>query len=343
MQVNQDGFGDPNNGISVLETFQPAGSAPYLYAGVWGNGGEARMWRTSDGWNWEIASPSFLTPTAFMMDAQVFDGQLYLGLSSPAQLWRTDGETWQAVDTVGFGDANNQNLNTLAVFEDQLYAAVTNGVSGLEIWRSSSGDPGTWMQVNEDGFDGWGSGDVELKTFQGYLYAGFANDLGSQLWRTDDGTAWEPVFTDGLGYPNNGRISMAEFNGEFYLSFRNIWEGGQIWRSGNGIDWELVMEGGFGDLNNGRPYGLIVADGALYVAFGNPFGAQVWRSFDGDSWQRVNLDGWGDPGNFFADYNNKAAAVFNFNLYVGTFNNLTGGEVWKLLLANETRIPLVAK
>jgi len=342
-QVSQDGFGDPNNGISVLEVFQPDGSAPYLYAGVWGNGGEAKMWRTSDGWNWEVAGSGWLSPTSYMMDAQVFDGQLYLGLSSPAQLWRTDGETWQAVDTVGFGDTNNQNLNALAVFGDQLYAAVLNYMTGVEIWRSSSGNPGTWSQVNEDGFGGWGSGDMDMKTFQGYLYAGFASPTNSQLWRTNDGTTWEPVFTDGLDYGNNGRISLAEFNGQLYLGFRNIVEGGQIWRSANGVDWEPLILGGFSEVNNGRPYGMIVADGALYVVFSNPQGAQVWRTFDGNFWQRVNLDGWGDPGNFYADYNNKAAAVFNFNLYIGTLSNPTGGEIWKLFLAKETIIPFVAK
>jgi photosystem II stability/assembly factor-like uncharacterized protein len=344
-KVNGDGFGDPGYGISVLETFQPAGSAPYLYAGVWGNTGEAKMWRTNDGWNWEIASPSFVTPTAFMMDAQAFNEQLYLGLSSPAQLWRTDGETWQAVDTVGFGDENNSSLNALAVFEDKLYAALLNDVTGLEIWRSSSGDPGSWSQVNEDGFGDWGSGDVNMEIYKGYLYAGFAdlNGVGS-LWRTNDGITWEPVFTDGLGNPSNGRMAMAEFDGEFYLGFRNIPEGGQIWRSANGVDWKLVVAGGFGEPGNGRPYGMIVADGALYVVFSNPVtGAQVWRTLDGYFWQRVNLDGWGEPFNTFADYNDKGAAVFNFNLYVGTLSNPTGGHVWKLFLSEETRIPLVAK
>jgi hypothetical protein len=319
------------------------GSANYLYAGVWGVT-DAMMWRTSDGWHWEVASPSWLTPTIYMYDAQAFHDQLYLGLGSPAQLWRTDGDTWQAVDTVGFGDINNHTLSTLAVFGDQLYAAVLNDVTGVEIWRSSSGDPGTWMQVPPGGFGGWASGDVALDVFQGQLYAGFASDIGSQLWRTSDGTTWEQVFTDGLGNGGNGRSSLTEFNGVLYLSFRNVFEGGQIWSSSNGQDWTPVMQGGFGDVNNGRPYGLIVADGALYVVMSNVVtGAQVWRTFDGTFWQRTNLDGWGDPGNTFADYNDKAGAVFNSNLYIGTMNNLNGGEVWRLLLARLIYLPVVSR
>lgn len=342
-QVNQDGFGSPDYQISALETFQPEGSAPYLYAGVWGVE-DAKMWRSSDGWNWEVASPSWLTPTASMLDAQAFHGQLYVGMSSPAQLWRTDGENWQAVDTVGFGDTNNHTFDALAVFEDKLYAAALNDVTGVEIWRSASGDPGTWSQVNQDGFGGWGSGDVVMDVFQGYLYTALASQMGSQLWRTSDGMTWQAVFTDGLGNPSNGRISMAEFNGELYISFRNIWEGGQIWHSNNGLDWELVVQGGFGEVSNGRPYGMIVADGALYVVLSNGMtGAQVWRTFDGAFWQRANLDGWGDPLNTFADYNDKAAAVFNFNLYVGTLNSPNGGEIWRLQLAHAVFVPMIQK
>ena len=210
-RFNLDGFGSPDYQILVLEAFQPVGSVPYLYAGA-GGVTDTKMWRSRDGWNWEMASPIWVTPTVSMMDAQVFHNQLYLGLGSPAQLWRTDGESWQAVDAVGFGDPNNNNLNTLAVFGDKLYAAVLNNVTGVEIWRSSSGDPGTWMQVNQDGFGGWGANDVVMDIFQGRLYVGFGlfPEMGSQLWRTSDGTNWEAVFTDGLGYENNGRISMAE-------------------------------------------------------------------------------------------------------------------------------------
>ncbi len=201
-----------------------------------------------------------------MLDAKVFHNQLYLGLGSPAQLWRTDGESWQAVDTVGFGDSNNNNLNALVVFGDKLYAALLNNVTGVEIWRSSSGDPGTWMQVNNDGFGGWGANDVVMDFFQGRLYVGFGlfPEMGSQLWRTSDGTNWEAVFIDGLGYENNGRISMAKLNDELYISFRNVVEGGQIWRSSNGLYWSLVMQGGFGDVSNGRPYGMILVDKTLY-------------------------------------------------------------------------------
>jgi len=152
------------------------------------------------------------------------------------------------------------------------------------------------------------------------------------------------VFTDGLGNPNNGRMSMAEFDGDFYIGFRNIVQGGEVWRSSDGSSWEPVFTGGLGQPSNGRPYGLIVADGALYVVFSNPqTGARVWRTFDGAEWQRCNDDGWDDPANTLADYNDKAATVFDLNLYIGTMNDSTGGEVWRALLANQLFLPLVRR
>jgi hypothetical protein len=346
-QANQPGFGSLDYGVSVLETFQPAGLPVYLYAGAWGQT-DTKMWRTADGRTWEVAGTEWISPTTAMYDAQVFEGQLYVGVGSPSQLWRTASASWQAVDLVGFGDAHNLWLDALAVHAGALYAAVLNDATGTEIWRSASGNPGTWVQVNADGFGGpgtgtWG-GDVVMDTFQGYLYVGLSRDGVGELWRTPDGTTWAAVFTDGLGNPNNGRLGMAEFNGELYISLRNVWQGGEVWRSGDGLSWEPVFTGGLGEVANGRPYGLLVADGALYVIFSNTeTGAQVWRTFDGQRWQRCNVDGWDDPANTYADYNDKGAAVFHHNLYVGTLANAAGGEVWRAQLAAQLFLPLVTR
>ena len=342
MQVNQNGFGSPDYQVTALEVFQPAGSAPHLYAGTWGVN-DARVYRSSDGWNWELAGAEWVTPTAFIYDFEVFDGQLYAALDNPAQLWRTDGETWQAVDTVGFGDLNNAFLSALAVFDDYLYAATANDVTGIEVWRSSSGNPGTWIQVNQDGFGAIGSSSVVMEVLQGQLYVGFARDGTGELWRTSDGMTWETAFSCGLGKPENNHFGMAEYQGYIYVSFRNVATGGEVWRSSDGLDWELVFDHGLDDLNNTRPFGLIVADETLYIVISNVNGVQVWRSFDGEHWQRCNTDGWGDLSNTSADFIDKGAAIFNSNLYIGTYGHPEGGEIWRLQLAEQVDIPFVAK
>lgn len=346
-QVNEDGFGNANYQISVLETFQPAGSPTCLYAGTWG-ASDTRIWRSTDGWHWELAGSGWLTPTAYMYDAHVFQGQLYLGLGQPAQLWRTDGDSWEAVTTDGFADSNNHSLNALMDFDGQLYAATLNDVTGVEIWSSTSGEPGSWTQANDDGF-GDGSGfdaltRVVMDVFGDYLYVSFVREGAGELWRTDDGLTWELMFNDGLGDSNNQNIALAEFEGTLYIAFTNLFAGGELWRLNANEEWELVFDRGLGDIHNKRPYGLIVADNALYVVFSSSqTGVRVFRSYNGDYWQPASLDGWGDLSNTYGDYDDKAAAVFNFNLYVGTINSTAGGRIWRLQLAEQIALPFLAK
>jgi hypothetical protein len=59
-------------------------------------------------------------------------------------------------------------------------------------------------------------------------------------------------------------------------------------------------------------------------------------------WERANLNGWGDVDNGYADYFDKGAALFRFDLYVGTLNP-SGGQVWRLPLARTVYLPLALR
>jgi hypothetical protein len=80
--------------------------------------------------------------------------------------------------------------------------------------------------------------------FNGYLYAGtYASmgnlDAGGEIWRTNDGTTWTQVNTDGFGDPDNDAISSsAVFDGYLYAGTGNDTTGGQVWRcsTGSGCD-----------------------------------------------------------------------------------------------------------
>ena len=226
-------------------------------------------------------------------------------------------------------------MNAFAVHSGYLYAATSALHEPPEIYRSSSGNSGTWSLVVSDGFGGgvlaW---DVVMDVYGGYLYAGVGREGLAALWRTSDGTTWSPVFTDGLGNADNSAVaSMAEFNGEFYIGLRNVAEeggtGSELWKTSNGTTFTKVFDGGLGDADNGRPYGLYVFGGTLYLVFGNfDTGAQVWRTWDGSNWYQVGFAGWGDANNTLADYYDKGAAAFAGRLYIGTYNYGNGGEVW---------------
>ena len=280
------------------------------------------------------------------MDMAVFEDRLYVGLAKDAgtgEIWRTDGTMWQQVIPDGLGDSNNLGFCTFLIHEGKLYVATVNTAAGTQVWRSSSGDAGSWERVATDGFGGGAtSQDSVGDTYGGYLYLGFRRTSTGkpELWRSANGTAWRPVFTDGLGNPANTHLpAMSEFNGILYIGLRNS-SGGEVWRSSNGLTWTPVFNGGLGKADNARPYGLVVHKQQLYVIFSNlATGAEVWRANGDSAWMQVSSDGWGDAANGYADYFDKSAAVFNGSLFIGTINETTGGQIWYDLAEPSTPTP----
>jgi len=351
MQSNASGFGQPENyHVSALGTF-----GDQMYAGTWNDGG-AQVWRTADGQSWSQIIPSWSLSNTEVYCAMPFGSHLYVGTGNMAggEIWRTDGTTWEQVASAGLGDENNVGISALAEFGGALYAATANwppviggSGDGVEVWRSPSGDAGSWVQVNADGFGGSTWTDISTDVFQGYLYLGLSRVTGdegslAELWRTD-GLTWTPVFTDGLGDAGNTHVAaMAEFQGEIYISLRNNTTGGQVWRSANGLAWTPVFTDGLGDPTRARPYGLTVYDGRLVVVFARMgTGSEVWQTGDGLAWQRIATGGWGNSNNAMAAYFDKSNLLFRGDLYIGTLNMNDGGEIWRRL--HVVYLPLVFK
>jgi hypothetical protein len=338
-QVNDSGFGILQN-IGTLDTYNGQ-----MYAGTWAPifGNSAQIWRTSNGTTWEQFSPVFTTDTQAIADTQPFSNSLYIGTANDngtsAEIWRTDGSIWENVVSDGFGDVNNLGISSLAVFSNTLIATTLNPITGIEIWSSPTGNPGSWGQVYTNGL----GFDSSLDSYNGYLYLGSGIDGVATLLRTNNLISWTTVFTDGLGNPNNTQVtSMAEFDGNFYIGMRNLTDGSEVWSTSNGVDFSPVVTGGLGNVDNQRPYGLIVYEDRLYLIFSNfSTGAEVWRTGDGESWEQVGFGGWGDALNTFADYLDKGATIFNNSLFIGTFNDETGGQIWQML--HQSYLPAIMK
>ncbi|MBI4492460.1 MAG: SMP-30/gluconolactonase/LRE family protein [Chloroflexi bacterium] len=348
VQRNLNGFGNPKN--SAIRSLAPFGGQ--LYAGTHNSSGSgAQLWRGSGGGDWvAVTVNGFGDPTNAGIDHLVeFNGRLYAGTRSwdyatsasrGGQVWRsTDGGTWEQVAVAGFGDPSNLEVFRFAVFNNQLYAATwRSGSLGTEVWRSSSGDAGTWSRVL-----GSGAGDTRnavglaFSVFNGFLYAGTYNTTtGGEVWRTADGLAWTQVNADGFGSTNNrGVTGLAVFNGALYAStYGNsgtAW--GQVWRcqACDGTDWVKVVDNGSGNLNSGGQSGLEVLGSQLYLVLGNATtGLEVWRSGTGNpgDWQQVGFAGFGDSNNAESFWDNSVA-VLNLGLFIGTSNSAQGGEVWQ--------------
>lgn len=332
-QVNSSGFGDPQAvEVSALGVFNG-----YLYAGTHNALDGARIFRSQDGVTWSPASePGFGEPhdirTPAILDLTVFKEEIYAGTGrgdGPGQIWRSvNGSTWAPMVIHGFGNPDTVDVTTFVEYGGMLYAGVTNLITGAQIWRSPTGDNNSWKQVAPavPGTDpAWVTGMAELN---GVLYAAIESQAPAQIW-SSDGVDWTTVVSDGFGSSSTTLTGgMAQFAGSLYVGAGDEVEGALLFRTSDGTSWDPAISPGFGDPNNQKVEMVFVFQQQLYISVKNlQTGLELWRSADGADWEQVNQDGFGDQKN---SNSNASSAVSGFlgDLYVGTVNDIDGGEVW---------------
>ncbi len=336
-QVNSNGFGDPQAGeVTAVETFNG-----YLYAGTHNPVNDARIFRSLDGVTWApVTDPGFGDPhdiaARAILDFTVFKGYLYAstGRGNASQLWRTsNGTIWAPMDITGFSNPDNVDLTALADYGGKLYAAVTNQVSGVQIWSSFTGDNNSWAQQTTPSLPEMASSVSGFAVFDGALHAAvaFESDTPVQVWRSYGG-AWTAIMSDGFG--NSDTLStggLAVFGGYLYAGAGNAVNGAQLWRTNDGTTWGQAITPGFGDPNNQKVEALFVFENQLYASVKNTVtGMELWRSADGSTlWEQVNPDGFGDSNNSGTNFSNATAKFLN-QPYVGTANVVAGGELWRM-------------
>jgi hypothetical protein len=288
--------------------------------------------------------PPYTGEDAF--DVVVFKDHLYLGIEagitqpnpSQANVWRTAGgprpiELTEVVDDA-FGDPGNDHIDSLAGFGGALYASTYHvGDDGFQLWRSDSGDPGTWQRIYVHGpHESPAPGSRNFKdliVFDGYL-CGFTGNpfTGTEAWcsLTGESGVWERKSEGGfgIGADNNIARSTAVFSNALYAGVRNWNTGGELWRTTSLSDaepvWTRVISQGFG---KGADFSHVdvagVFDGALYVAVARVDngveGATILESTGGVTFRpvltpanpfkgRLPADGW-------AVYNNRLYVSFS--------------------------------
>lgn len=201
-QQNRDGFGEPEN-VTIWSTAVFGGA---LYAGV--------------------AAQSSMSETD--------------GAGRPGSIWRTqditDPDAWQRVffpPDYDLGGAASR-VDVLAALNGYLYIGFEQPGRGTQIWRSTSGDRGTWEPVVTDGFGTVSSGRIisdGATAWAGALYVAALNEQeGITIWRTPDGLAWEPVSVPGFGDRATFAAQLAPFGNYLYAWASNYARGQQIWR-----------------------------------------------------------------------------------------------------------------
>ena len=305
-----------------------------LYFVFWGTDNVDHVWGSPDGKSWSLAWKATDIQEGFegIGTMFVFKNQLYLYLLDwegelPAQVMRTpDGQHWEAVASneateTYFTDFTESTSFQGALYLVNIYVGETSFASRL--WRSTSGDPGTWEEVVV--FPDW-DGVASFASFKGALYAqsngvNIYNPstlewemLPTQILRSYDGVSWEPVNTDGFGEPMNFMGGgLAAHKGYLYAGTGSLdVSGGDIWRSRDGLSWEPVTTDGFGRPANLVMLGFATYKGMLFSYSAGWEGIEVYASKDGLHWNLTNEAGWGLGIN-----RDHAQVVFKGSLYLG--------------------------
>jgi len=349
------GFGDADNaGVQSLAFFSGR-----LYAGAYNRGG-CRVW-SCDGTAWtpEVGQGEAGTPTGpgfgdpgteSVSSLVVYNSRLYAGTRRSAggcRVWSYDGTAWTpevgqgeagTPTGPGFGDVQNNDVPSLAVYRGRLYAGTYNA-GGCQVW---SYDGTAWTRAGEGGFgDPDNFSAVSMAVYVSSLYVGtFNNDYtsGCQVW-SYDGTTWtQEVGKEAAGTPtgpgfgdsNNRTVSsMAVYNAGLYVGTYDSSGGGgcQVW-SYDGANWTRVAGGGFSDKHNLTASSMVANGLDLYVGtYNENSGCEVWR-YDGGDWYRENTGGFGYKRNSTVN----CMAMEGAWLYAGTEDagsTPTGCEVWK--------------
>lgn len=259
--------------------------------------------------------------------------------------WETIGFRFMTTVTA----ADDEGGETTSTY---LYAATQGAESA--IWRSATGDAGTWEKVFA--ITDLGASIRWIEQHNGRIYLAVAYDSfgelppPGQIWVSDDGLEFEPVFTDGFGDPNNRGIqALISYNGWLYAGTKNDVEGFEIWKMAGPDDdsMVLVVDGGGPSSHNENAGMPIVFKGKmywgtqLYVAGFNPTsgnalqGCDIIRIDEDDNWETVvgpsSLSGYESGFNHFTNAYLWWMEEHNGWLYAGTFDQ---GTLLSALLDN---------
>ncbi len=184
----------------------------------------------------------------------------------------------------------NQGFRTMAVYKAKadgrtyLYVG-TMADHNPTVWRTPSGDPGSWEQVftfPNDPESKIGSVRGMVAHEDGLLYMSTTRSgdilpggLG-QIWATDGLTVTQ-VISDGFGDQGNvGVTNLASFNGCLYAGTYNPSHGYEVWKLRCVDDLQAppvqVVSGGAGEAHDEAAMSLHVFDDHLYVGSGIPMG-----------------------------------------------------------------------
>lgn len=264
----------------------------------------------------------------------------YLDTGSPADWERVfdyrDVEQDPNFQTIGFRFMKAYRAQ--ADGTHYLYAATMG--QQAKLWRTASGNPGTW----ELAWDSGQTGSVRwLEEHRGLLYLAFANEIPEseqigKVWATDGARFW-PVVEDGFGDPENtGVMCLASFNGWLYAGTSNAAGGYQVWKlegPSEGDPIRVLANGGPSPANECAITPCVFGDKLYLGSQLNPAGnimrgmkgADMIRIGTDDQWEVVvgpsSLSGYGSGFSHWPNTYIWSMAVHDGWLYAATYDQVS--------------------
>jgi hypothetical protein len=347
-QVGGDTINSSWDSVSYEGVYSFTDDGTSLYAGLGNTAGDNEVWKLTSGTWSKIGGDALngsFTNTHTVVNSLLYNGStLYVGLvatAANAEVWSYTGGTWARI---GGGSVNNswggfnlQNIESMTVYGNYLYAGMGNTVAGnAQVWRF---DGSNWQIVGGQGLSSsWAANTYEdvmsMVSYGGNLYVGLgttAND--AEVWKYN-GTTWTQVGGDSLnsGWTTNYEevYTLAEYGGNLYAGLGNSANDAEVWRW-NGTAWAKI---GGDSLNSGwttnyeRVSSLTVFNGQLYAGLGNSVtDAEVWR-WNGTAWAKIGGDGVSSSWN--TNYEQVESMIaYNGKLYAGLGNSTGDAELWE--------------
>ncbi len=245
---------------------------------------------------------------------------------------------------MGTYEAAVDDTKNNVVRANYLYAA-TQGLESV-LWRSRTGEAGTWEAVFSTGE--FGPSIRYFCTHKGKMYLAMAFDTfeadppPGELWVSEDGLNFVPVMQDGFGNPNNRGVEFViSYNDWLYAGTKNDVEGYEVWKLDGPaklVAPTKVVEHGGPDSRNEIAGTPAVFNGKLYVGsiifFGfNPQqlqgfkGCDIIRIDENDEWETVvgpnSTSGYDSGFNFFTNAYCWWMEEHDGWLYAGTWDQGT--------------------
>jgi len=256
-------------------------------------------------WQWEqLIDDGFGRTAPFgsedFFDMYTWNDCIYAGIegnsgTEGALVYRScDGETFTLVSPVGFDEPlENDHVDSIHSFNGYIYvstAVASSAYNGFKLWRSPTGDIGSWVEVISDGAGtNFNENLKDLVVFNGELCGGTWNTQGAQVLCSPDGLTFRQVNTNGFGDTDND-IAWRNviFKDYLYVSVQNTVTGGEVWRSKDLSNWEQVIDNGYG-AGTGEAYLRTPFEykGYLYIWFrdSNEAVSQLLRSSNGTDYE----------------------------------------------------------